>query len=440
MTRTTWIGACALIALFSAETASAVETFVPLARNRSAAGATYKTIVWLTNTASSNQTVSVFFVTSGADGTTSGTPTTIAVPAKESMRFEAGAPNGASGMMRFDAPAAVKIDARIEASTPNGLVSAAHITPLSAATATAAGETIDVLGLARVQGGVVTDFGMANLSREEASCSITAHRSNGSSIAPAATLTVPPLSTREFTEVFTTLSVPDIADARIELTCNKAFSAYGLLFEPGGPRTAFVPPGVSLAGDLVPGAGLPGEVIFNVPGEFLLARNGDSQRVYNLPLVPNQLYAKATVEFDMFLNRFPNGLFTGVAAMRRGNRDRHERRLYYGIQIRNDNKKTNLDLGEEVLARAQGKWKQGRNYHMKLEVDMANGRRVTLTVFEGGQESFRVSGVSPYRDLVDDGNHISVDFGQTGIADFAYFPPIGWKYSNLMVKLEPLGN
>ncbi len=440
MKKPMWIGVNALVALFLAETAGAVETFIPLARNRNTAGATYQTVIWLTNTATSNQNASVFFVATGANGATSGTPTTVALAAGQSLRFEAGAPQGSSGMMRIDAPAAVKVDARIEATTQGGLVSAAHITPLSAATANPAGKQLDVLGLVRTQGGLVSDYGMANLSREEASCSITAHRANGTEIAPTATLTVPPLSTREFSEVFSTLSAPEIADARIELTCNKAFTAYGLVFEPGGPRTAYVPPGVLLDGDLEPGGGLPGEVIFNVPGEFLFARNGDSQRVYNMPLVPNQLYAKATVEFDMFLSRFPPGLFTGVAAMRRTHRDRHERRLYYGIQIRNDNKKTNLDLGEEVLARGQGNWKQNRNYHMMLEVDIANGRRVTLTVFEGGQVVHRVSGVSPYRDLIDDGNRVSVDFGQTGIADFAYFPPIGWRYSNLMVKFEPLGN
>ena len=30
-----------------------------------------------------------------------------------------------------------------------------------------------------------------------------------------------------------------------------------------------------------------------------------------------------------------------------------------------------------------------------------------------------------------------VDFGGTKVADGAYFPPVGWKYSNLKVKAEP---
>jgi hypothetical protein len=30
-----------------------------------------------------------------------------------------------------------------------------------------------------------------------------------------------------------------------------------------------------------------------------------------------------------------------------------------------------------------------------------------------------------------------VDFGQTGIGDGAYYPPVSWSYSNLNVVLEP---
>jgi hypothetical protein len=30
-----------------------------------------------------------------------------------------------------------------------------------------------------------------------------------------------------------------------------------------------------------------------------------------------------------------------------------------------------------------------------------------------------------------------VDFGQKGVADGAYFPPVGWQFSNLKVVFEP---
>jgi hypothetical protein len=31
----------------------------------------------------------------------------------------------------------------------------------------------------------------------------------------------------------------------------------------------------------------------------------------------------------------------------------------------------------------------------------------------------------------------TVDFGQTGIGDGAYGPPLGWTYANLSVQLQP---
>jgi hypothetical protein len=62
---------------------------------------------------------------------------------------------------------------------------------------------------------------------------------------------------------------------------------------------------------------------------------------------------------------------------------------------------------------------------------------VTITVFKDGQQVHSLSGPPQTPELVDNGNPISVDFGQTGIADFAYFPPIGWVFSNLQVTFEP---
>jgi len=72
-----------------------------------------------------------------------------------------------------------------------------------------------------------------------------------------------------------------------------------------------------------------------------------------------------------------------------------------------------------------------------MEAD-AGSRTVTLKVFQGNAVIHTVTGPLVSNDLsVTAGKAISVDFGIGRVADGAYFPPIGWKYSNLNVKAEP---
>ncbi len=417
------------------------ESFVPIARNLPNGSATSKTLVFVSNLATTTKTFVTQFLVAGADGVANPGPSTnLSVGAGQTVRLDSSVPADSSGMLRIDGDADLRIDARLEVTDARGvLLSEARVPVLSPERITPAGETLYLQGLERnSQGKPLTDFGVANLTREASSCTVSAVRANGQAIGSAATFSLFPLSLRDFREVLVTLGVPEIADARITVTCTKQFTAFALVYDVGGPRTAAVTPGGALDGTLEP-ISRPGEVVFNAPGDFLIAKNGDSYRTYNIPLVPNLKYQKATIDFDMFLNRFPPGLFTGVTAMRRANRDRRQRIFYYGIQIRNDNKKTSLDLGDEVLVRGNGPWKVRTQYHMRMEYDLVVDR-VTLTVFKDGQQIHAVTGPPQTPELVDNGNAISVDFGQTGIADGAYFPPIGWVYSNLQVKFEPEAN
>ncbi|HXU31547.1 MAG TPA: hypothetical protein VN851_13305 [Thermoanaerobaculia bacterium] len=442
MKRPTLTGILVLAALAAAPPLKAGESFIPIARNKPSGGGTSRTLVFVSNLSTTAKTFISQFLVAGTDGVANpGESSTLTVGAGQTVQLATSIPSGSSGMLRFDGPSDLRIDARLETTSSLGVVlSEARIPVLSPERVTPAGETLYLQALERrADGKPLTDFGIANLTREAASCTVAAVRSNGQSIGSAASFSLFPLSVREFPEVWVTLGVPEIADARITVSCNKQFSAYALVFDVGGPRTAAVTPGGVLDGTLEPIL-RPGEVEFNAPGDFLIARATDSYRTYNIPLVPNLVYQKATVDFDMFLNKFPNGFYTSVTSMRRTHRDRHQRKLYYGVQIRNDNKKTNLDLGDEVLVRSGGGvWKKATQYHLKFEYDLTVNR-VTLTVTKDGQRVFAVDGPPQTPELVDNGNAISVDFGQTGIADGAYFPPISWVYSNLQVKFEPKEN
>ena len=169
------------------------------------------------------------------------------------------------------------------------------------------------------------------------------------------------------------------------------------------------------------------------PGVFLNARKGDSYRAFDLPLAEGVRYKRVTVDFDLYLHKWVTPLFHGVTALRR-----NDRTLYAGLILRGDRAKTILDLGKDELERDKksGPWRPRSNYHIRITTD-AEARLVTLQVFQGGRLVHTLAGRMTTPDLsISGGRTMRVDFGGTKVADGAYFPPYGWKYSNLAVKAE----
>lgn len=416
--------------------AFAGEVYVPYASNRNVNGTTYRTRVWVTNTGATGRSFEVRFLAQDTDGTQAGDPSSLNVPAGGTVVLTNIAPPGQSGILEVSGAPQIVVNARLEAVSPNGAVLAnAHVPVVSVDNVIAPNHAAHIQGLERSPAGVLTDFGILNLNRTTSQCSLKAFRSNGSQIAQTAIVTVKPLSLRYFDESLATLGETNIADARLEVSCDKQFFPFASVYRVGGPELSFTLPSYSLEGDLVAGGGNPaGSVVFEVPGTFLAARNGDSFKQYDLPLVDGVQYKKATVEFDLYVNRFPNGIFAGVTALRR-----NDRTLYYGMMVRGGRQKTILDMGVEddvVTGNNGGPWRERTQYHVSFEYDTDTGK-LTFRCFRNGNLVETVTGDINHFDLTRNGRIVRVDFGQTGVADHAYFPPIGWIYSNLRVVFEP---
>jgi hypothetical protein len=266
--------------------------------------------------------------------------------------------------------------------------------------------------------------------------------------------------------------------ARVEVSCDAPFYAYAVQLAPGGTDTVAVGPSVTLESGLqtaqelqeeaaavqalrddgdggglvggddgdtgsveedggIDGGDAVGDPVviqdrLSFPGLFLNARKGNSFRQFDLPLRTGVRYKKVTVEFDLYLNKWVTPLFHGITALRR-----NDRTLYYGLIVRGDRAKTVLDLGKDELERDSGPWKQRSNYHVRMVTD-AQAQQVTFELMQGGRVVHRLAGRMTTRDLiVRAGTKMRVDFGGTKVADGAYFPPFGWKYSNLVVQAEP---
>jgi hypothetical protein len=249
-------------------------------------------------------------------------------------------------------------------------------------------------------------------------------------------ISLAPLSVRHFDQALSILGENLISDVRLAVTCDKQFFPYALVYKPGAAEAAFMLPSETLEGDLVPGVGGPsgGSIVVQQPGVFLAAKQGASYKAVVVPLVNGVQYKKATMEFDLATGRYPAGLFSGITSMRR-----NDKTLFFGMIVRPDRDKTILDMGvtDDVVLGANGSpWKEHTNFHLWFEYNTET-RTLTFKVYRNGAVVQTLTGRTNHNDLSLNGRVFSVDFGMAGIADGAYFPPVGWTYSNLKVVVEP---
>jgi hypothetical protein len=438
-------GALALSILAPAA-ALAGNVFVPLTSQVTIGGATYATKVWVSNADQAPRHFSMLFIPQGTDGTSQKSGEgTITVPASATAVLGSVAPAGQSGLFELSGASQLVVGASLEVRDAAGnLLGTAAVPTISQDNALAAGGVLELQGLQRGAGGLLTDFSLINLDANAAQCTVAAFGPDGASLAPPATLAMLPLSRRDFPDVLAILGAEVIADARIAATCDHSFFALASVYQPGGAAMMVVSPSPALTGSVGPGfpgggpGGGPGNVTFSVPGTFLNATASNSEQLYNLPAQAGVVFKRATIDWDLRIGVFPSGLFTGVMSFRRPNNTRSLREPFCAVQIVNRNSKTLLDLGvENVFERTPGPWKQNSSYHLTLIYDLTVNQ-CELDVSQGGAVIYTIAGPAQWFDLSATGqNPLVVDFGQTGIGDGAYYPPVSWSYSNLSVVLVP---
>jgi hypothetical protein len=465
-----------LLGLFtSLVPAFAGTVYVPVAPPRQIGDVTYRTLVAVGNPGGAALRLTTRFIASGHDGTQVATaPAAAIVPAHGTLLLSNVTPAGGEGMLEIAGPETLAVSARLEGASRAGrVVSATSLPVVGADRQIPAGTAAQLQGISRAAAGTLHGFGLINLGTEAAVCTVTAYRSTGSPAGSPTRFTVAPRSHNALPRPLAGFGGSLFTEARLEVRCDAPFYPYAVQLAPGGAAALAIAPSVTLGADLqvaedparseegggderggrtggtgedettdggedaggtddATGEAVVGRDQLSFPGLFLNARQGNSYRVFDLPLRQGVRYKRITVEFDLYLNKWVSPLFHGVTALRR-----NDRTLYYGLILRGDRAKTVLDLGKEELARDSGPWKQRTNYHIRMVTD-AQAQRVTLEVLQGGRIVHTISGRMTTRDLlVSGGRKMRVDFGGTKVADGAYFPPFGWKYSNLNVKAEP---
>jgi hypothetical protein len=417
------------------------DVYVPLAANTTLGASTYRTLLIVTNTGGASADLNVTFFASGTDGT-SGQPSSFSLPAGATLRLYNAVPAGARGMFEISGAPEIVVSARIEALAGNGnVLASAQVPAFSAANVFGPGERAGLLGLEQTAAGAKSDFGLMNLSAQPAQCTVDAFRAKGGRIAETIRLSLPPRSNRDFAGALGTLGQTAIKDVRFDVSCDKTFATYALVYRAGGPETVILGPAASLEKDLVPVSD--GSVTFSLPGQF---SNGNDFAAYDLPLQDGVQYGHVRIELDLYIDLWRqthplNPNFKNVASFRRSAKSRSDRLLFWGLILKgSDDFRTILDMGqEETIKSGKGPWKPRSTYHLVIDFD-AEARRIVFEVYQGGQRVQRLEGPVMFTDIFNlPDKKVRVDFSSDGVGDGAYFPTLGWKYSNLLVKLTPRG-
>ena len=470
------LGAVALGALLPLP-ALAGDALIPIASNETVGNTLYVTKLWVTNQGGSARRFSTKFIAVEANGVQARPSAQVTVAPRSTVLVNGVAPMGQAGMLLVTGAPQLVVSARLEAFSGGSALASANLQAVTGRQVSVADATVVLQGLARRTDGLATSIHVANASEQAASCVLKAFRKNGQQIEQNMNITNKPLSLRSFPDAFATLGETELADARFTVSCNQPFYAFARVQKPGTAELEVVTPSAtvgrapavaSLDSDLPKGDAYPdpdeatlaaaeaelvpadlaadGTLTMDVPGEFLRAKQGNSFKLYTLPLREGLEYGRAEVEFDLEMGKWRTPLFHGIMGFKRSNPDRRQRVLYTGLILRGSNGyKTILDIGKdprtgegELVKSNTGPWRERAKYHLKFTYDTP-ARRVTLQVWRNGNLVQTLSGDINNRDLRDlgQGRRVTLDFGMTGVADGAYFPPLGWVYSNLKVKVSP---
>lgn len=442
MRRSWLIGLCALLAPLVPLHAG--DVYIPLAANKALGASIYRTLLIVTNVGTTSAELGVTFFPSGTNGTANPPqPSALSLPAGATLRLYNAVPAGARGMFELSGAPDIVVSARIEALAANGnVLASAQLPVFSADNVLRAGERTSLLGLEHTAAGALTDFGLMNLSTQPAQCTVDAFRAKGGRIGQAVPLTLVPRSNHDFLSALAKLGQTSIKDVRFDVSCNQTFATYALVYRSGGPETVILGPAATLDGELAPVDD--GSVTFSLPGQFA---SGNTYAAYDLPLQDGVQYSRARIELDLYIDLWRpvhplNPNFKNVASFRRSAKSRSDRLLFWGLILKGTGDyRTILDMGnEETIKSGKGPWKERSTYHLVIDFD-ADARRITFEVFQGGQRVQQLDGPAVFSDLFNlPDKKIRVDFSSPGVGDGAYFPTLGWKYSNLLVKLTPRSN
>lgn len=295
----------------------------------------------------------------------------------------------------------------------------------------AAGSTAYFQGLYRNDAGAV-NMQIVNVGRDPANCEVQLVRPKGTFIGDPLPATVPPISSIVMDDILAQGGIHrTVGRVRAQVTCDQNFY----------PLSAFASSDRTAVRIIYPHDGPPVKngdtVTMDFNGTFFRPSESRGELTLDVPLVPNHTYRKLTLDFDMAIADFSPVFDVLVGLYHRGG-PRFNTTLYFGTFIRGDRHRWVVDMGSpwlEVDQKYNAPFTPGFSYHVAIVYDAENALFTSTITDPKGNLVLEADGGAFNLDLANrNGNTVQLNFGQQGIADFAYFPPINWRFSNMHLE------
>ncbi|HEX2644994.1 MAG TPA: hypothetical protein VHU81_18490 [Thermoanaerobaculia bacterium] len=305
---------------------------------------------------------------------------------------------------------------------------------LTAEDAFAAGRTAYVLNLLRdATTSTSSQLSIYNLGTTAAQCQTKLRGPGGQLLDERNGLAVPAVGAVRLADIVSKSVVGTTTGLSVAVSCDRPFYALGSY-----PAKVQSDIRVHYPSTTPPTQGTR-EILVN--NESFRVTRSESEKRFTLPLPEGVRYRSVVMDFDIAVTAPQNeAYFRSIVGMWRPEPTRRfKKTLYFGTVERFDRSKLMADLGtpfiEILIKRANAPLRAGKTYHFHIEVDADQKiLREIVTNASGGVVADLMSGLFNDDLMTRSGNQMIIGLGLPGIADGAYSPPYGWRFSKIVIS------
>jgi hypothetical protein len=274
-----------------------------------------------------------------------------------------------------------------------------------------------------------------NIATTEATCTVQVLRPKGTLIEQRTGVTVPAVGVIRIADILRKVSMVPSAGINVAVSCDSPFYAMAAYPATNRDNTVVEYPVPALPGQTT------AVVLENRPGLFLNANSqANANLLIPLALDPETRYHTMTINFDGAVAAPQSFLvFWNIAGLFRKGGRRFDKTLFFGNFYNYDKQKYVADVGTpyiETTIKYIFPLLPQHRYHWSITLN--NDQQSThYVISDANGHPLMDTLVGLYNPIASDvsGDMPTLQVGLNGVADNAYFPPVGWRFSNLNITV-----
>jgi hypothetical protein len=295
-----------------------------------------------------------------------------------------------------------------------------------------ANSTVYVLNLVKATD-AASNLQIFNPGSLATTCTASVLRPKGSLIEERTGITVPAVGVTLISDILRKVGAASGSGINVGVSCDAPFYALGAYPATNRTEIRVEYPVAKIPTDLT------SVVMASHPGVFLNATSESHADIqFPLSFDPAVSYHTTTINFDAAVAAPESFLvFWNIAGLFRKGGRRFDKTLFFGSFYNYDKAKYVIDVGTpfiETTVKYVFTLSPGHRYHVAITLDNDQQSDHYVITDSNGVAVMDVL-VGLYNPIASDenGDLPTLEIGLNGIADGAYFPPVGWRFSNLSI-------